>query len=64
MNPKVFKRLVLSLPPKARVLDAGCGSGNNSRYLLSLRPDLTITGLDIDPDCRAAVPTGVSFIKG
>jgi SAM-dependent methyltransferase len=64
MNPKVVKRLVGSLPPNARVLDAGCGSGNNSRYLLSLRPDLKITGLDIDPQVRRQVPEGVFFRQG
>lgn len=35
---------------KANVLDIGCGSGNNSRYFLSKRPDFKIHGIDIAPN--------------
>jgi cyclopropane fatty-acyl-phospholipid synthase-like methyltransferase len=35
------------LKPNAKVLEVGCGPANISRYLLSKRPDLKITGIDI-----------------
>lgn len=33
----------------ALVLDVGCGPGNATKYLLSKRPDLVITGVDLAP---------------
>jgi len=36
----------LALPPGARILDAGCGSGIVSRYLAERYPDACVTGLD------------------
>jgi SAM-dependent methyltransferase len=39
----VFAR---SLPPGTRVLDLGCGAGIVGRLLLSVRPDLRVTGVD------------------
>lgn len=41
-----FARL---LPAGARVLDLGCGPGNVSKFLLGLRPDLRIAGVDLSP---------------
>jgi SAM-dependent methyltransferase len=45
----------------ARVLDAACGPGNVSRYLVSQRPDLDLLGIDLAPRmvelARAAVPS-------
>ena len=35
------------LPPRARVLDVGCGAGVVGRNLLAARPDLLITGIDL-----------------
>ena len=32
------------------VLELGCGPGNLSKQLLSLRPDLKITATDLAPD--------------
>jgi SAM-dependent methyltransferase len=36
----------LTLPPGARILDAGCGSGIVSRYLAERYPDAHVTGFD------------------
>jgi 2-polyprenyl-3-methyl-5-hydroxy-6-metoxy-1,4-benzoquinol methylase len=45
-----YDALLQLLPHNARVLDAGCGPGNISRYLLQQRPQLQITGIDISPN--------------
>jgi SAM-dependent methyltransferase len=34
---------------RARVLDAACGPGNVSRYLMAQRPDLDLLGIDLAP---------------
>jgi len=48
-------------PGRARVLDAGCGPGNVSRYLIEQRPDLDLLGIDLAPRmvelAREAVPS-------
>src|SRR5215468_10003128 len=48
-------------PGPARVLDAACGPGMVSRYLLSQRPELDLLGTDLAPRmvelARAAVPS-------
>jgi 2-polyprenyl-3-methyl-5-hydroxy-6-metoxy-1,4-benzoquinol methylase len=36
-------------PGRARVLDAACGPGNVSRYLMGQRPDLDLLGIDLAP---------------
>jgi ubiquinone/menaquinone biosynthesis C-methylase UbiE len=36
----------IQLPPLARVLDAGCGSGSMSRLIARARPDATVVGVD------------------
>jgi predicted TPR repeat methyltransferase len=36
-------------PGRARVLDAACGPGNVSRYLMAQRPDLDLLGIDLAP---------------
>ena len=45
----------------ARVLDAACGPGTVSRYLMAQRPDLDLMGIDLAPRmvelARAAVPS-------
>ena len=45
---------------RARVLDAACGPGNVSRYLMERRPDLDLLGIDLAPRmvelAREAVP--------
>lgn len=44
------------LPERARVLDVGCGSGEIAAALLSLRPDLTIVGVDVLVRPETAIP--------
>ena len=48
-------------PGRARVLDAACGPGNVSRYLMAKRPDLDLLGIDLAPRmvdlAREAVPS-------
>lgn len=58
-----FYRAFCELLPRgrARVLDAACGPGNVSRYLMAQRPDLDLLGIDLAPRmvelARAAVPS-------
>jgi len=46
---------------RARVLDAACGPGNVSRYLMAQKPDLDLLGIDLAPRmvelAREAVPS-------
>src|SRR5919106_526918 len=35
------------LPERARVLDIGCGSGTLARAIMTLRPDVSIEGIDV-----------------
>lgn len=44
-----YDLLCTILPENATVLDAGCGPGNITRYLLSKRTDLKILGIDLAP---------------
>lgn len=48
-------------PGQARVLDAACGPGNVSRYLIAQRPELEVLGIDLAPRmielARATVPS-------
>lgn len=41
---KLFSQLI---PNKAKVLDVGCGDGLIDLYIIKLRPDINITGVDI-----------------
>jgi SAM-dependent methyltransferase len=44
------------LPPRARVLDIGCGDGRLAVVLGSLRPDLAIVGAEVLPRPDCAIP--------
>lgn len=46
---RFLDRLNFNLPPRASILDAGCGTGLLARYLASRFPDARITAFDIDP---------------
>jgi ubiquinone/menaquinone biosynthesis C-methylase UbiE len=57
-----YREFCKLLPPgRARVLDAACGPGNASRFLMAQRPDLDLLGIDLAPRmvemARATVPT-------
>ena len=40
-------RLAEVLPAGAQVLDVGCGDGRIDRLICALRPDITVTGIDV-----------------
>ncbi|MFK8038793.1 MAG: class I SAM-dependent methyltransferase [Crocinitomicaceae bacterium] len=44
-----FNFLCSHLPKKSSLLDMACGPGNISNYLLSVRPDFKILGIDLAP---------------
>lgn len=46
-NFKLFERIAETIPKGASVLDAGCGRGDFLRHLRKIRPDLTLTGVDL-----------------
>ncbi len=49
-------RLAEILPPNARVLDVGCGDGSIDRLVSALRPDVSITGIDVMIRSTAQTP--------
>ncbi len=71
-NPKEYFKFLISLAdkllrPGARVLDVGCATGEFLHYLQSVRPGLSMTGLDIDEEflqkAHASVPEA-RFVSG
>lgn len=44
------------IPPRARVLDVGCGDGRVGRALLERRPDLELRGVEIRPRSGTLIP--------
>jgi len=44
------------LPPKASVLDVGCGDGGIDQLILARRPDVTIEGIDVLVRPNAKIP--------
>lgn len=43
----------LVVKKQAKILDIGCGPGNITRYLLKMRPDFCVEGIDIAPNMVA-----------
>jgi SAM-dependent methyltransferase len=41
------ERLAALIPPKARILDVGCGDGIVAQLIIELRPDVSIEGIDV-----------------
>ena len=61
MYNEFYRQFCELLPTgRARVLDAACGPGNVSRFLIAQRPDLDLLSIDLAPRmvelARAAVP--------
>lgn len=44
----IFCELILERHPE--ILEIGCGPGNITRYMLSVRPDFNILGIDVAPN--------------
>ena len=63
-----FYRAFCDLLPsgRARVLDAACGPGDVSRYLMARRPDLDLMGIDLAPRmvelAKTAVPAAAFVV--
>lgn len=53
---RIAAKLAPLFPPKARVLDVGCGDGHLAALILEARPDLEIVGIDIMARPRAFIP--------
>lgn len=61
--PKFRKALVdfiNQLPKNAKVLDAGCGVGKNTKMILAFRPDVEVFAVDIS-DVKEFLPKKVNF---
>jgi SAM-dependent methyltransferase len=56
-TPVLAARLAELLPPDATILDIGCGDGTIDQQILHLRPDVSISGIDlfVRPDARIPV---------
>ena len=50
MNKILAINTWLQLPPAARVLEVGVGTGIHAEYILRAHPDITFYGVDISPD--------------
>src|SRR6476620_5727510 len=61
MYDESYSQFSALLKGGACVLDAACGPGNVSRYLMTQRPDLDLLGIDLAPRmvelAREAVPS-------
>ncbi len=52
---RFLNRLNLELPPQAKILDAGCGTGLLTFWLLGRFPDAEVVAFDIDPKMLAVM---------
>jgi 2-polyprenyl-3-methyl-5-hydroxy-6-metoxy-1,4-benzoquinol methylase len=60
-NFPLFAAIAARLPHGAAVLDVGCGRGHFLRYLRDVRPDLSLTGIDLSPN---AATDRIRFYQG
>jgi len=56
-------KFIQSLPDKARVLDAGCGTAKGIKLIIAYRPDIEVIGLDISQTERF-IPQEIKFVRG
>lgn len=61
MDIKYLEKIILELPRKARILDAGCGSGIISKFIKKIRDDVEIYGVDKK---RVRLPSFIKFYRG
>ncbi len=50
------RRIAALLPLQARVLDVGCGDGVVAWLVMQARPDVTVTGVEVNPRPSARIP--------
>lgn len=60
-NTALFSSIASHIPKGASVLDAGCGRGDFLRYVRTIRPDLSLTGIDLSSNGDSA---GIRFYQG
>jgi SAM-dependent methyltransferase len=60
-NVRLFEAIARAFPRSAAVLDAGCGRGDFLRHLRAIRPDLTLTGIDLSPNRDEP---GIRYLQG
>jgi SAM-dependent methyltransferase len=63
MNKNLFEKYIRALPQYARVLDAGSGDCEITRYIHSLRPDLEIFDIDINLQLKEKAPEYARFFN-
>jgi SAM-dependent methyltransferase len=64
----LLRRLIDETPAGGAVLDVGCGGGQVALHLAGLRPDLRLTGVDLNPGqiarARRRANGRASFLEG
>jgi release factor glutamine methyltransferase len=60
---ELLVELALGLPPGARVLDCCCGSGAVALALKDERPDLRVSGSDLDPGALAVAAANAARLR-
>jgi len=61
MNLKYLQEILEKLPKNAKILDAGCGSGNVTKIIKNIRSDVEIYGVDLQKNKK--LPKFIKFRK-